>query len=186
MNAMTMRGEMARIENGRPTAAWLIVVTKGGKERSVCDRLMAQGFEVYCPMRPLPPATAKRRGITAVPLFPRVVFARATLDAYRWQAMFSTIGVSSVMCDPMNPRGLKPEFVEAIRARSFDAFMAIGLLDPSKPPPAPKVKDRRQWVNLRDCADGLYATGVDEVRKSLLVSLLNEGHSAVTQKIPRQ
>lgn len=183
MNAMPSHRELERIVEGQKSSAWLIVITKGGKERSVHDRLVAQGFEALLPLRPLNERMAKRRGVSAVPLFPRMLFARATLDAHRWQAIFSTIGVSRVLCDPMQPKGLKAEFVERIRARCFDAFLAIGLVDPDKPPAPPKIKDRRQWVKLTDVVDGLFSEGIDERRGSVLVSLLSEGHSAVTQPI---
>lgn len=183
---MPVGRQMARIVDGEASSAWLIVVTKGHKERSACDHLKAKGFETYCPLRPLPAQLARRRGVSAVPLFPRVIFARATLDAYRWQDIFAVRGVASVMCDPGAPRGLKAEFIERIRAREFDAFMEIGLVDPARPKPEARPKDRRQWVKLNDVVDGLLQIGVDEARKSVLVSLLNEGHAAVTQKVPRR
>lgn len=183
MNAMPNRAEMARIVEGAPADPWLIVITKGGKERSVRDRLDDQGFEVYVPMRPLDAVTAKRRGVEAVPFFPRILFARATLDAYRWQAIFNTIGVSRVMCDPLKPRGLKPEFITKLREREFEGFLRIGLRDPSKPAPPPPPKDPRKWVKMGDVVEGLINETVDDRRGSVLVSLLNG--PAVAQEIRR-
>lgn len=171
----------ARIDG--QNGAWMVVVTKPGKEKAVHDRLVAQGFEVFLPLQPLSPKQVKRLGVSAVPFFPRMLFARATLDAYRWQAIFSTIGVSRVMCDPLNPKGVKPEFIERLRARVFDEFLAIGLQDPNRPPPAKAKKDRRQWVKLADVIDGLM---VADRRESVLLSLLTEGHAAVTQAIRRR
>ena len=171
---------------GQADGPWMVVITHAGKERSVHDRLVAQGFEVFLPLQPLTERQAKRRGVAAVPFFPRMLFARATLDAYRWQAIFNTIGVCRVMCDPMSPKGVKPEFIARLRARVFEEFLAIGCVDPNKPPPAPKVRDRRQWVKLNDVIDGLVAEGLAGRRDSVLLSLLTEGHAAVTQTIRRR
>lgn len=166
------------------SGAWLVVLTKGGKERSVHDRLVAQGFEVFLPLQPLCAVQARRRGVAAVPFFPRMLFARATLDAERWQAIFSTVGVARVLCDPMRPKGVKPEFIDRLRGRVLDEFLAIGLVDGKRPAPArPKAKDRRLWLKLTDVIDGIMAEGVAERRESVLLSLLSEGHAAVAQVI---
>lgn len=186
MNAMTdtarLKGEEVRIREGAPAAGWLIVVTKGQKERSVCDRLQAQGFETYLPLRLLEAAQAKRRGVVAVPYFPRIVFARATLDADRWQSIFSTIGVIRVMCDPHRPRGVSAAFVERLRRREFRGFLKAGLRDPSKPREAFKAPPRGLWVRLSldEIVKALENEAVDEVRKSLLVSLLDASLPAIS------
>lgn len=179
------RAEMSRIVEGAPAAPWLIVQSKPGKELEARMRLAAQHFEVYLPMRPLDAVTAKRRGVSAVPFFPRILFARATLDAYRWQVIFNTIGVHRVMCDPMKPRGLRPDLVEAIRRRELQGFLKLGLIDPSKPPPPPPSKDPRRWVKLADVVEGLINEPLDAHRGSVLVSLLEERHGAVAQDIRR-
>jgi transcription antitermination factor NusG len=185
MNAMpdasAMR-EMQRLEDGSDQG-WLIVITKGQRELSVRDRLAKQGFDVYVPMRLLDAVQAKRKGVAALPCFPRYVFARATLDAYRWQVIFSTIGVSRVLCDPRSPRGLRPAFIDRIRAQEIDGFLQIGLKDPANPAPPPPPKDPRKWRKLGDVVAGLMAEPVDERRGSVLVSLLDAGHSAITQRV---
>lgn len=176
----------ARIAPNGPSNAWLVVITKGGKERSVRDRLTAQDFDVYLPLRLLPEAQARKRGISAVPFFPRIVLARATLDAYRWQAIFSTIGVTRVLCDPHSPKGLRPEFVRRLREREIDGFLEVGLRDPSKPAPV-KVEPAKgpKWAKLNADAlvEALFSEGVDEQRKSLLVSLLTDGVASATMDL---
>jgi hypothetical protein len=177
--------EEVRIVEGKPTSAWLIVMTKGCREYGARDQLQSQQFEVYLPLRLLDAATARRRGVSAAPLFPRILFARATLDADRWQAIFSTYGVQRVLCDPKRPRGIKSEFVEGLRAREIDGFLKLGLKDPSRPAPPPPPKDPRRWVKLNEVIDGLCGETLDANRGSVLVSLLNEGRAALTQDIRR-
>lgn len=174
--------EEGRIDGRRADGPWLVVITKPNQEKTARANLIAQGFEVYLPLRLLDEATAKRRGVAAAPLFPRIVFARATLEAERWQAIFSTIGVVRVMCDFRKPRGVTPAFIDRIKREEIGGFVKLGLRDASKPRPDPKpaVRDHRQWRKLGDVVDGLLSVGVDEARKSVLVSLLNEGRAALT------
>lgn len=186
MNARDHTRDEARIVDGQKPAAWLVVVTKGNQEKVARANLLNQGFEVYLPLRLLDEVTAKRRGVTAVPLFPRILFARATLDAYRWQAIFSTVGVVRVLCDPRKPKGVRPEFVERLKREEIGGFLKAGLHDPSRPATAaPPKKDHRKWVKLDDVVAGLLEEGVDEHRKSLLVSLLNEARPSLTADIRR-
>ncbi|MFN3584850.1 transcription termination/antitermination NusG family protein [Phenylobacterium sp.] len=174
--------EEGRIDERRADGPWLVVITKPNQEKTARANLIKQGFEVYLPLRLLDEASAKRRGVEAVPLFPRIIFARATLDADRWQSIFSTIGVARVMCDPWKPRGVTQAFIDRIRREEVDGFVKLGLRDASKPrhDPKPAVRDHRQWRKLGDVVDGLLSVGVDEARKSVLVSLLNEGRAALT------
>lgn len=187
MTAASKSQELASIVDGQPVSAWMVVITKPQREKEVRDRLMHQGFEVYLPFRLLDEVTAKRRGIDATPLFPRFLFARATLDAYRWQAIFNTIGVSRVLCDPKAPRGLKPEFLDRIRAREIDGFLKIGLRDPNRPAPAAAPpKDHRKWVSLGEVVDGLLQIGVDADREAVLVSLLNGNLTSIVQDLRKR
>lgn len=183
MTATPLRSQITRIVEHGPNDAWLIVITKGGREKAVRDRLEAQGFDVYLPMRPLDAATQRRRGVSAAPFFPRILFARATLDADRWQAIFSTIGVQRVMCDPFKPRGLRADFVLKIRDAERCGFVRIGLRDPSRPAPPPPPRDPRKWVKMSDAVEGLINETLDDRRGSVLVSLLSG--SAIAQDIRR-
>lgn len=182
--AAAMREEMFIEPAGRPQA-WLVVLTKANCERIVRDRLQAQGFEVYLPLRLLSLDAAKRRGIGSTPFFPRVLFARATLDADRWQVIFSTYGVQRVLCDPMKPRGVRPDFVRRLRQRELGGFLQVGLVDPARPEAKPPEKDYRTWCKLGDVLDGLSAERVDSNRGSLLLSLVAEGRAAVVQGFQR-
>lgn len=187
-----MEREQARAREARsaplsdgPTGPWMVVMTKAGKERPVHDRLVKDGFEVFLPLRPVRSTEARARfGVVSTPFLPRMLFVRATMDAERWQLIFHTVGVARVLCDPSSPKGVRHDFIERLRARSLDAFLAIGLVDPNRPPKA--IRDPRKWSKLGDVMDGLFAEGVDERRKSVLLSLLDEGHNAVTRKISRQ
>ncbi len=178
--AAKAREEVRIPAEGEGGGAWLIVVTKGSREASTRDQLRAQGFEVYLPFRLLDAAQAKRRGLSAVPLFPRILFARATLDADRWQAIFSTYGVQRVMCDPVKPRGVSAAFVERLREREVDGFLRL------VPREGARAKDPRKWVKLGDVIEGLLNEPLDERRGSVLVSLLIEGRDAIARALHRR
>lgn len=181
MAGSAMRREEMTIAEGSAAKAWLVVVTKANCERIARDQLTAQGFEAYLPLRLLGLEAARRRGISSAPFFPRILFARATLDAYRWQAIFSTYGVQRVLCDPMSPRGVRPDFVRRLRQRELDGFLQAGLEDPLHPRTAPLEKDHRTWQKLGDVLDGLCAETIDSNRAALLLTLVRDGRAAVTQ-----
>lgn len=186
MNAMSISRETVRVAANGPNDAWIVVVTKLKQERVARAHLRARGFEVYVPMRMVVTTTGPVKGATPAPLFPRFVFVRATLDAYRWQDIFATHGVQRVLCDPANPKGVKGAVIERLRREEVEGLIAAGLRDPSRPAPPTEAKARAKWfklLNAGDVVEELLAEAVDERRKSLLTSLLDAHHAAIVQSL---
>lgn len=151
-------------------SAWIVVVTKQGRERDVKARLLDQGFEVYLPMR----LVESRDGSYPRPFFPGYLFARITLEVTRWQAILSTVGVSRVLCTATRPHGVKDELIQRIRAREVD-----GLLHLSARPERRFARGQRV-TTLDGAVDAIFAEALDSKRAIVLASLFNSSSVRIT------
>lgn len=107
---------------------WCVVVSKPHGEKIALANLRNQEFEVYLPYAVTQRPARRRSAVTEAeaadgkvpmgyhirPLFPRHLFVRIDPDAQRWKAIFSTVGVSSMLLSG----GERPLFVrEAVMDR---------------------------------------------------------------------
>jgi transcription antitermination factor NusG len=157
--------------------AWLIIITKGSAERAVADRLRHQGFEVYLPMRLVEDERRAGRSRSAVPrpFMPRHVFARAQMNAARWQEIFTTVGVQRVLCDPRRPMGVRDTFIRRLREQEIDGYFKLGRHRKlTNWEPGQKVKV------LEEAIDAVVREVVDGRRVMLLASLFNSDSIRIT------
>lgn len=112
---------------------WAVAVTEPLAEARAAFHAKRTGFDVYLPKY----RTAKNR---IVPLFPRYLFVDP-LGA--WRRLLSTVGITSVILDGVQPATLSDDCIDSIRKRCDrnDIFIA---------PPKPPTFRRGQIVRV-DC-----------------------------------
>ncbi len=79
--------------------------------------LRHQGFGVYLPCYMAQRRHARRRDWVEKPLFPRYLFVHLDLEQDRWRAVYSTVGVRTLLSAEERPIVVPTEVVEEIRAR---------------------------------------------------------------------
>lgn len=180
MTAANLPRSDARVtdETRKGHGAWIIVITKRMQETMVKERLQRQGFEVYCPMQLV---ELPKRGVTPKPFFPSMIFARATLDADRWQVIFTTPGIARVLCSPMRPVGVRDEFLDIFRKREVKGFLHLiprpeGLAERV----LPRDKRFRKIRSQEDVADLVQSEVIDDRRAALLASVTGDSSYRVT------
>lgn len=160
-------------------SAWIIVVTKRMQEAVVKLRLEQRGFEVYLPMRLV---NGPKKGTYPVPFFPSNLFARATMDARRWQSIFTTPGVARVLCSPDRPMGVRDEFLQLIRDREVAGYLhliprADGLAERVMPT---GKRAKKTLATPAEIADFLQSVTIDERRAQLLASFTGDSSMRIT------
>jgi transcription antitermination factor NusG len=177
-------GGLIERSDARPSElahAWIVVITKAGQERIVHQRLSRTGFEVYLPMRL---ASGPKKGSYPAPFFPRHLFARATLDAERWHSIFTTVGISRVLCSPQSPIGVRDEFIHKIREREVEGYLPLGVASTARADrPARAYKRGEKVTSLAGFVDLLFDTAVDERRVSLLASGMGDSGFRITANL---
>jgi transcriptional antiterminator RfaH len=94
---------------------WYVVQTNAGKERVVRERIADLGREVFLPL--ISERVSGSRSRRLVPMFPRYLFARLSLDVgdgprIRWMP-----GVHRLLGDAAGPRPIDEAAVRCIRTR---------------------------------------------------------------------
>ncbi|HWL03524.1 MAG TPA: transcription termination/antitermination NusG family protein [Xanthobacteraceae bacterium] len=113
---------------------WYVVHTQPNGESKASSHLRRQGFEVYLPCGRRWRSHARRRELVLRPLFPRYLFVRFDAETARWRAIFSTVGVSNLICEGDRPLAVPQPVIagiqEAEASGSFDDALAASRLKP--------------------------------------------------------
>ncbi len=113
---------------------WHVARTHVHAESKARSNLVRQGFEVYLPLCRRIRTHARRREAVQRPLFPGYLFVGFDIENTRWRAIFSTIGVASLICNGEVPSRVPDGIVESIRAAETDGFFdfttAVARLKP--------------------------------------------------------
>ena len=113
---------------------WYVVHTHARGEAKATDNLCRQGYEVYLPLTRRWRRHARRREAVLRPLFPRYLFVGFDVALVRWRSIFSTLGVSSLLCHGELPIKVPPLVIDQIRAAekvgAFDETDGLGKLQP--------------------------------------------------------
>ncbi|MDP3853632.1 transcription termination/antitermination NusG family protein [Phenylobacterium sp.] len=176
MKAVVVDHSSARIIEGEASTAWIIVITKGKQEAMVKARLEAKGFDVYLPMRLV---IGARKGIYPVPFFPRHLFARARMDAGRWQSIFTTVGVSRLLCSPDRPLGVRDDFINKIKAREVKGYLNLV----PKPQEAKRLGRAKALKTYDDVLELIESEAIDERRAWLLGSFVSDSSVRITTRL---
>ena len=153
--------------NDRDGKRWYVVQSQPNAERKAVFHLERQGFAAYLPRYLKRRRHARRVEIVAAPLFPRYLFVAIDLTAQRWRSVFSTVGVSHMVCHGECPRrSPRRSFPTSRRARMRTATFA------SRSPEFKKGDKIRVLEGVfADCL-GLYEGMRDSERVAILLDLL--------------
>jgi transcriptional antiterminator RfaH len=110
---------------------WYVVQTQPNAEQKAVAHLDRQGFVTYLPRYLKRRRHARRVESVAVPLFPRYLFVGIDTAAQRWRSIFSTVGVSRLICNGDTPQAVSDQIVAALRAREDESGLVQLDLRPS-------------------------------------------------------
>ena len=96
---------------------WFVAHTHPHAEGKATAHLNRQGFEIYLPRYLKRRRHARRIEIVAAPLFPRYLFVAINLNLQRWRSIYSTIGVSRLVCNGDDPTPVPDGVVESLKQR---------------------------------------------------------------------
>jgi transcriptional antiterminator RfaH len=96
---------------------WYVAHTHPHAEAKATAHLSRQGFDVYFPRYIKRRRHARRIETVPAPLFPRYLFVAIDLNAQRWRSIFSTVGVSRLVCNGEDPSPVPIGIVEALKSR---------------------------------------------------------------------
>ena len=101
-------------------------------------------------------------------LFPRYLFVGIDLNAQRWRSIFSTIGVSRLVCQGELPTPISEDIIDALRAREDNnGFIQLDQRPKFRPGDKIRVLDGAFAEYL-----GLYEGMKDSDRVAILLEML--------------
>ena len=130
--------------------------------------LNRQDFRTYLPRYLKRRHHARHVKTVAAPLFPRYLFVAIDINVQRWRSIFSTIGVSRIVCNGEHPSAIPNEVVIALKVRE-DAGGFVRLNNHPNFRPGDKI--RVLDGVFTDCF-GLYEGMKDCDRVAVLLDLL--------------
>jgi transcriptional antiterminator RfaH len=147
---------------------WYVVQAQPNSEQKAVLHLGRQGFATYLPRYLKRRQHARCVEIVPAPLFPRYLFVGIDLTIQRWRSIFSTVGVSRLVCNGDLPTAISDQVIEDLKAREDSGGFV--RLDPR---PAFRFGDK---IRLLDGAFadslGLYEGMRDNERVAILLDLL--------------
>ncbi len=94
---------------------WRVLYTKPRNEKKVFDRLLKQGFEVYCPCHKTLKQWSDRKKWVEEPLFKSFLFVKTPSSELEKLAILETFGVVRFLYWLGEPACVKEEEIEAIQ-----------------------------------------------------------------------
>lgn len=147
---------------------WYVVQSQPNAESKAATHLGRQGFETYLPQYLKRRRHARRVEIVPAALFPRYLFVSFDPERHRWRSIFSTIGVSRLVCSGDVPTSVPEGVVGALQSRR-DGGGYVKLDD--RPSFRPGDRIRVLEGAFADCL-GLYEGLKDSERVAILLDLL--------------
>lgn len=96
---------------------WYVVQSQPNAERKAVAHLERQGFATYLPRYLKRRRHARKIEIVPAPLFPRYLFVGIDLEVQRWRSIFSTVGVSRLVCNGETPTPIAAQVLDSLRTR---------------------------------------------------------------------
>src|ERR1039458_2326980 len=96
---------------------WYVVQSQPNAELKAVAHLNRQGFVTYLPRYLKRRRHARRVDIVAAPLFPCYLFVAIDMTATRWRSIYSTVGVSRMVCSGDLPTPIPNQIVTTLKAR---------------------------------------------------------------------
>lgn len=147
---------------------WFVVQSQPNAEMKAASHLARQGFAPYLPRYMKRRRHARRVEMVAAPLFPRYLFVTIDMSAQRWRSIFSTVGVSRLICNGENPTPIPDEVIATLKAREDETgFVRLDFR------PQFRVGDKIRVLDgiFADCL-GIFDGMPDRDRVSILLDLL--------------
>ena len=147
---------------------WYVVQTRPNSEAKAVSHLNRQGFATYLPRYMKRRRHARRVENVGAPLFPRYLFVSIEVTAQRWRSIYSTAGVSRLVCAGDFPTPVPDAIVTTLRQRED----AAGFIELARQPQF-RAGDKIRMLDgvFRDCL-GLYDGMPDRDRVAILLDLL--------------
>ncbi|MHB2168637.1 transcription termination/antitermination protein NusG [Alsobacter sp. R-9] len=149
--------------------AWYAVHSQPNAEFLAARHLQRQGFEPYVPTILKRRRHARRIETVRAPFFPRYLFVRLDVSQQRWRSINSTVGVTRIISDGLQPLPVMAGVVDAIRGREDDSGLI--RLDP----PAARFARGdaiRVVAGAFESCQGLFQVLTDHERVAILLDLL--------------
>lgn len=144
---------------------WIAVATHTHKEAVAVENLHRQGFEVYLPRIRKTVRHARRSHEVLRPFFPGYAFASIDPEGgQRWQAIYSTFGVRTIVGSAGRPSALDAAFIASLKAREIDGAIVK---------PVAQYRIGQEVQLTAGAFDGLVASIVAMDEKQRLVVLLD-------------
>jgi transcriptional antiterminator RfaH len=149
-------------------ARWFVAHTQPHAEAKAVANLERQGFATYFPRYLKRRRHARRIETVAAPLFPRYLFVAVDLGAQRWRSIYSTVGVTRLVCNGDEPSPVPDGVVAALRGREdTDGFIKLQ----SQPAFRPGAQIRVLDGAFASCL-GLFEGIAERERIAILLDLL--------------
>lgn len=147
---------------------WYVVQSQPRAETRAVHHLIRQGYDAYLPRYLKRRRHARKVDVVATPLFPRYLFVRFDVNAVRWRAIRSTMGVTHLVCQGDLPTPAPDGIVEGIRAREDElGFVSMARDVPFRKGEMVRICDGALAEQL-----GLFEGVTDEERVILLLDVL--------------
>jgi len=147
---------------------WFVAHTHPNAEAKAKWHLDRQGFESYFPRYLKRRRHARRVETVAAPLFPRYLFVAVDLATQRWRSIYSTIGVTRLVCNGDEPTAVPRGIVEALKGREdASGFIKLDRRLPFRPGDKIRVLDGA----FTSCL-GLFEGMPERERIAILLELL--------------
>jgi transcriptional antiterminator RfaH len=155
---------LAHTQYSTASGKWVVVNTHPHKEAFATENLERQSFSVYCPLVRKQIRHARRVQDVLRPLFPGYLFVQIGPAMQRWQSIYSTFGVRSLVCCGERLSYLDDGFIRSLKARELEG----AIVRPESP------YTIGQQVRLSGGPfDGLVATIIDMSERDRLIVLMD-------------
>jgi len=147
---------------------WYVAQTQPNAESRAVAHLGRQGFATYLPRYLKHRRHARRVDVVSAPLFPRYLFIEIDTTIQRWRSIYSTVGVSRLVCTGDTPTPVSNQVVTLLKGREDPA----GFIQLDHQPQF-RVGDKIRILDgvFCDCL-GLYDGMSDRDRVTILLDLL--------------
>jgi transcriptional antiterminator RfaH len=147
---------------------WFVAHTQPHAETKATSHLNRQGFLTYFPRYLKRRRHARRIETVAAPLFPRYVFVAVDMSVQRWRSIYSTVGVTRLVCNGDEPAAVPNGVIEALQHREdVNGLIKLDRRAPFRPGDKIRVLDGA----FSSCL-GLFEGMAERERIAILLDLL--------------
>ena len=147
---------------------WYVVQTRPNAESKAVAHLGRQDFVTYLPRYLKRRRHARRVEVVTAPLFPRYLFVEIDMAIQRWRSIYSTIGVSRLVCTGDVPTPVPGHVVAMLKDRED----AAGFIQLERRPQFRVGDEIRVCEGILSDRLGLYDGMPDRDRVAVLLDLL--------------